>query len=93
MFLESSRYYNQKTVNAHTKDGGRTVKALTLRRLPSVNGKDTIVKGNDRLDIIAQRTYGISTMFWHIADANTELQANDLLKATKYVRIIKVPEK
>lgn len=90
MFLESSRYFNVKTVEVKTKDG-RTVKAVKLRRLPSTKGNDTEVKGNDRLDIIAQRLYNNATMFWHPADANTELEANDLVK--KSGRIIKIPEK
>ncbi|MEW6417494.1 MAG: hypothetical protein AB1480_05155 [Nitrospirota bacterium] len=89
MFLESSRYYKLKTTDIKTKDG-RTVKVVTLRRLPSVSGKPTGVKGNDRLDIMAQRRYNDPTMFWHIADANTELQANDLVKETG--RVINVPE-
>lgn len=89
MFLESSRYFNQEVVNAITKDG-RTVKAVTLRRLPVVSGAPTVVTGNDRLDIMAQRQYNNPTLFWHIADANTELQANDLVKETG--RVIKVPE-
>lgn len=89
MFLESSRYYKQKIVDAVTKDG-RTVKAVTLRRLPPVRGNSTVVKGNDRLDIMAQRQYKNPTMFWHIADANTELQAKDLVKKPGF--ITKVPE-
>ncbi|HDG98484.1 MAG TPA: hypothetical protein ENG73_10010 [Desulfobacterales bacterium] len=89
MFSETSRYYRQKVVDAATKEG-RTVKAVTLRRLPSMTGESTVVKGNDRLDIMAQRRYRNPAMFWHIADANTELQANDLLKETG--RIIRVPE-
>ncbi len=89
MFLESSRYFRLNTVDIKTKDG-RTVKAVTLRRLPSVSGKPTVVKGNDRLDIMAQRQYKEPTMFWHIADANTESQANDLVKETG--RVIRVPE-
>lgn len=89
MFLESSRYYKMKSIDLVTKDG-KTVKAVTLRRLPSVSGKKTVVKGNDRLDIMAQRQYGNPTMFWHIADANTELHANDLVIKTG--RVINVPE-
>lgn len=89
MFLETSRYYKQKIVDVVAKDG-RQVKAVMLRRLPSVNGKPTVIKGNDRLDIMAQRQYKDPTMFWHIADANTELQANDLVRETG--RTIKVPE-
>jgi hypothetical protein len=97
MFLESSRYYKQKLVDANAKNG-RPVKVLTLRLLPPTNNGiiNTIVKGYDRLDIIAQSRYGNPTMFWYIADANTEMQANDLVrgsKRTKRVKIIKVPEK
>lgn len=89
MFLESSRYYKQKLVEALAK-GERTVKAVTLRRLPSVSGKLTEVKGNDRLDIMAQRQYDNPTMFWLIGDANTELESNNLVRRPG--RIIKVPE-
>jgi len=91
MFTDSSRYFKQKVVDA-IADDGRIVKALSLRRIPPVIGKDIIVRGKDRLDIIAQRQYGNPTMFWYIADANTELQTNDLLKMTKNVKVIKVPE-
>jgi hypothetical protein len=90
MFLDNSRYFKQKTVDVVTKDG-RQVKAVTLRRLPVVSGKPTVIKGNDRLDIIAQRQYNDATMFWYIADANTELEANNLVK--KIGRIISVPDK
>lgn len=89
MFLESSRYYKLKTVDAVTKDG-LTHKAVTLRRLPFITGQSAIVKGNDRLDIISNRQYKDPTMFWHIADASTELQANELVKEAG--RIIKIPE-
>jgi ribosomal 50S subunit-recycling heat shock protein len=89
MFLESSRYYKQRTVDTVVK-GGRIVKVLTQRRLTAVNGKATVIKGNDRLDIISQRQYKNSAMFWHIADANTELEANNLVKKTG--RTIIVPE-
>lgn len=89
MFLESSRYYKQKVVDAVVKEG-RTVKAITLRRLPFVSGKPTVVKADDRLDIMAQRQYNDPAMFWRIADANTELQANELVKETG--RVIEVPE-
>lgn len=89
MFLQSSRYHKIKTADGVTRDG-RTVKALTLRKLPAVNGNSTVIKGSDRLDIMAQRQYNNGTMFWHIGDANTELQANDLVKETG--RTIKVPE-
>jgi hypothetical protein len=95
MFLANSRYFELKTVEA--KDAkGRTVTAVTLRRLPFAPGTETVVKGNDRLDVMAQRKYSDPTKFWHIADANTELEANDLLDQRdhlKEARIIDVPEK
>ena len=90
MFIESSRYFKQKTVEALARNG-RQVTAVMLRRLPFVAGKATAVRGNDRLDVMAERRYKDATMFWHIADANTELQANDLLKEAG--RTINVPDK
>lgn len=86
MFLDTSRYSRQRTVDAMIKSR-RTVKAITLRRLPDIEGKPAVV--DDRLDIMAQRHYNDPAMFWHIADANTELEANLLVKTG---RIIKVPE-
>lgn len=81
MFLQNSRYFNLQTVEA--KDGsGRTISAVKLRRLPFAAGTSTLVKQNDRLDVMAQSKYGDATKFWHIGDANTELEANDLLKET-----------
>jgi hypothetical protein len=60
-----------------------------LRRLPTVNGELTAIEESDRLDIIAQRQYQNPTWFWHIADANTELEANDLVKEVG--RVIQIP--
>jgi hypothetical protein len=74
---------------------------VTLRRIPPTDGVITEVKGGDRLDVIALRKYKNSTKFWHVADANTELQANDLVKSeppenalvSPVARTILVPEK
>jgi len=94
VFLDTSRYFDVKTVEADDKQG-RKVTAIKLRRLPFVAGTPTVVNGNDRLDVMAQRKYSDGTRFWHIADANTELQANDLVKPRpndKETREINVPE-
>lgn len=94
MFLENSRYFNVKTVTVKTENG-KTVQAVTLRRLPFVAGTPTVVKGNDRLDVMAQRKYSDPTKFWHIADANTELEANNLVKPhpeDQLTPVINVPE-
>ena len=90
MFLKTSRYFKQKTVETKEKPTKPGVKALTLRRLPVVKGNAVEVKSNYRLDIIAQRQYNDPTIFWHIADANTELQADRLVEETG--RVINVPE-
>ncbi len=100
MFKESSRYAKQKTVEVELGNG-RSATAVTLRRIPPTVGSPAEVKGNDRLDVIALRKYKDSTKFWHVADANTELQANDLVKTgpgdnplvPQPVRTILVPEK
>jgi len=95
LFLQNSRYFNLDTVEA--EDGsGRTLKAVKLRRLPFTSGTPTLVKRNNRLDAMAQSKYGDGTKFWHIGDANTELQPNDLLKETPHNKqelSILVPEK
>lgn len=88
LFLESSRYYKQKTVTTATKSG-RAIVALKLRILPPANGEKRIVGYTDRLDIIAQRKYNDSTKFWHIADANTELEARNLIKKGKAIEVPK----
>lgn len=90
MFLESSRYHRVRKEEAMARDG-RIVKVVALRRLPTVTGDPTPVKENDQLDIIAQRLYDDPTMFWHVADANTELQAGELVDEPG--RVIDLPER
>jgi hypothetical protein len=95
VFLQNSRYFNVKTVASQNEDG-RSFLAVMLRRLPYVGATPTVIKGNDRLDVIAQRKYGDATRFWHVADANTELEANDLVSPRpqdEEVKTINVPEK
>lgn len=89
MFLPTSRYVNIPTVATETRDG-RSVTALKLRPLPVTAGSPRAVKDNDQLDVIAHDAYGDGTKFWHVADANTELKANDLLAPVG--RVIAVPE-
>ncbi len=95
MFLDNSRYAEILTVEAKDEKG-RTVQAVKLRRLPFTAGTPTEVGGADRLDVMAQRKYSDGTKFWHIADANTELEANNLVKEReqdKQTRIINVSDK
>jgi hypothetical protein len=89
VFRENSRYAGIRQVTACSRDG-REVNAVALRRLPAATGERHVVAGNDRLDVIAQRQYGDATRFWHIADANSEMEARSLL--TMPNRVIQVPE-
>lgn len=89
MFLAKSRYARVATTLVKTADG-RVVEAVKLRRLPAVSGTPTVTSDQDRLDVMAQRRYGEPTWFWHIADANTELEARDLTAHPQ--RVINVPE-
>ena len=90
MFGKKSRYYGLETVS--TKDGmGRTVQAVKLRRLADTNGEETLVVDGDQLDVIAKDLYKDPAKFWHIADANSDLEANELVETTG--RIIKVPKR
>ena len=82
MFESNSRYAKNSIVETET-DKGRIVNAVKLRRLPYVPGNLVEVKGTDRLDIMAHRKYKDGTQFWHVADANTELEANDLVESQR----------
>jgi hypothetical protein len=79
MFLPTSRYADLAQCEV-TRSDGVAVSAVKLRRLPQVQGDSTQLDANDRLDVIAGQQYGDGTMFWHIADANTELLATNLLR-------------
>jgi len=99
MFDAHSRYAKVPIVDVETRDG-KTVRAVMLRRLPEVPGHLIEVKGTDRLDLMAQRNLQDGTKFWRIADANTELEANQLVETGRStnplvleeVRHIRVPE-
>jgi hypothetical protein len=88
MFLENSRYADVAQVTIQTATG-REITVVKLRRLPTAIGLPYTVTGTDRLDIIAQNRFDDPTRYWHIADANTELEAGTLTAAPG--RVIRVP--
>jgi len=90
MFRKNSRYDNLPTVTA-TDAQGREVQAVRLRRLPVTQGEDSEVRDHDQLDVMSLQRYKDGTSYWHIADANSELEANELVRTTG--RRIKVPVK
>lgn len=90
MFIKNSRYYGLTTVDAKDRRG-RTVQALKLRRLPVTTGLSFVVHDKDQLDILSEEQYRDAGLYWHIADANTELEANSLVQESE--REITLPEK
>lgn len=90
MFGKNSRYYELEKVTGKDRMG-RPVQSVKLRRLSDTTGKEMLVTDGTQLDILSERLYKDPTQFWHIADANTELGANELVLTTG--RIIKVPER
>lgn len=98
MFLENSRYFNAPTMTVTLKDGS-VATLVQPRLLPAPSGIPTALQANDRHDIISLRQYQDGTKFWHLADANSQLEARlltetpDLNSPTPPIRIIQVPEK
>ena len=90
MFGKKSRYYGLETVSA--KDiTCRSVQAVKLRRLADTTGVETVIVDGDQLDFMAKNLYKDPARFWHIADANCDLEANELLETTG--KVIKVPKR
>ena len=79
MFLPNSRYFKVATVETKTSTG-ETVTALKLRRLLQVAGEPVMVQSGDRLDLLAHARSGDATQFWHVADANSALDARTLVE-------------
>ena len=90
MFPPNSRYANLPRVTA-TDAEGREVTAVKLRTLGTPGGQDVTIAASDQLDVISDQCFGDATRFWHVADANTDLDARDLTAETG--RTIKVPER
>lgn len=90
MFTKNSRYYGIETVTGRDPNG-KEIRAAKLRRLPATNGQSLTVHDGDQLDVMSKRLYRDGTRYWHIADANTELEANTLVSEAN--RDIEVPER
>lgn len=88
MFGKKSRYLKVETVTV-TREDGEVITAVKLRPLDEPAGKDETIKGSDQLDFMSEQRYDDPARFWHIADANTELEAEELVKHA--ARVIKVP--
>lgn len=89
MFLKNSRYAGLPTVIAHDRSG-REVEAVKRRPLPATDGEPRTVQSHDKLDAISDDRYRDATRYWHIADANSELEAGELVRTAG--RTIAVPK-
>ena len=93
MFDFTSRYHDLETVVLVSADGVE-VPYKRRRFLPSSAGLpllgETTVVQNDRLDLVAERTLGVSEAFWRIADGNDAMNPLDLTRVPG--RRLRVPQ-
>ena len=90
MFLKNSRYASQPTVTAWGPRSGGSIVIVKLRPPPDTTGDPTAILAHDQLDAMSEKLYtGDATRYWHIADANSELEAAELTRTTG--RVIDVP--
>jgi len=79
MIVKGSRYEKVGIYEAVDADGN-AVKALKLRLIPETPaGYQHLFKSGDRLDLLAYTYYRNSEKFWLIADANPEMDPDDLV--------------
>jgi hypothetical protein len=81
MFDPYSRYADVPTLS-HTLEDGRTVRYKARRLCPPGESLQTFseatVTAEDRPDLLAFRTLGVSQLFWRLCDANDVLEPAEL---------------
>jgi hypothetical protein len=78
MIFKGSRYQNVKAYQA-VASNGQTVTALSIRFIPPTPaGFRHTFSAAERLDLLAFQFYRNPEKFWLIADANTEMDPEDL---------------
>lgn len=90
MFLKNSRYAALPTVPVPNPHGTGEVAMVKLRPLARTTGEPTEVRATDQLDAMAEARHGDATRYWHVADANSELEAAELTRRPG--RVIAVPK-
>ena len=87
MIFKGSRYEKVGTYQV-TVAGGRVVTALKPRFIPSTPAgyRHTFTAG-ERLDLLAYTFYNNPERFWLIADANNEMDPEDLLEPGRHLLI------
>lgn len=87
MIFKGSRYEKVGAYSVTTADG-RTVSALRIRFIPDTPaGFFHTFTADERLDLLAFTFYRNPEKFWLIADANSEMDPEDLLEPGRQLRI------
>jgi nucleoid-associated protein YgaU len=87
MIFKGSRYAKTSTYEATGPDG-QQVKALSIRVIDNrPAGFFHTFRADERLDLLAFRFYRNPEKFWLIADANTEMDPEDLLQPGRVLLI------
>jgi nucleoid-associated protein YgaU len=87
VIARGSRYERTGAYDATDADG-RPVKALRIRFVPPTPaGFLHTFKAGERLDLLAYAYYRNPEKFWLIADANDELDPDDLLVPGRQLRV------
>jgi hypothetical protein len=87
MIFKVSRYQNIPIYTATGPDG-EPVTALRIRFIPDTPaGFVHAYRADERLDLLAYRFYRNPEKFWLIADANTEMDPEDLLEPGRQLLI------
>jgi nucleoid-associated protein YgaU len=87
MIFKGSRYEKVGIYQAHTADG-RTVPALRIRFIPPTPaGYLHTFRADERLDLLAFHFYRNPERFWLIADANAEMDPEELERPGRQLRI------
>ena len=87
MIFKGSRYERIGTYQALAADG-RTVTALNIRfKPPTPAGYRHTITAAERLDLLAFTFYRNAEKFWLIADANDEMDPDDLLEPGRQLLI------
>jgi nucleoid-associated protein YgaU len=87
MIFKGSRYQNTGAYQV-TDSTGRTTPALKIRFIPPTPaGYYYTFTADQRLDLIAFKFYRNPEKFWLIADANSEMDPEDLLEPGRQLAI------
>ncbi len=90
MFLKNSRYAGLPVVPARGPNVPADASVVKLRALPDTAGDALALRAHDQLDAMSEARFGgDATRYWHIADANSELEAAELTRTPG--RVIDVP--